>query len=895
MKDIEPKLPQEYGNDKLIPQYIRIPRILSYLNDPDDPSQIIEILMQFDKNAKPVQKEWIKTGHFIKEDVLEEAGRWGDFRETVVTPILNLWYGSRYKLILEIMFAAQDVYDKMKANRSQLNFQDLLMNATFLLKENTQAREYFQRRFTHLLVDEFQDTDPIQAEMMLLLTASDPKQNDWRKCVPKPGSLFVVGDPKQSIYRFRRADISIYNEMKEIIRHGDGKSNEGLVIQLSANFRTTQTVLDWVNKVFEPSSSNSGFPDEDSEFSPSYVSLQKGREDGKTGSVSGVYVLTIPEELSKKELAVDYEADRIAKTIRTAIDEGATLTRTSQQLTNGMSEKITPSDFMIITKKKADIRLYSRKLNELSIPNKVVGGSTLKDNRELKLLYQCLCAVINPNDPISLVAVLRSELFGISDAALYEFKKYGGAFSFLKNIPEELSETTIEIFQIAFTCLQKYSLWISKIPPLAAIEKIAHNLCLIILAGAKDGGEIEAGSFLKAIEILRDYQFNTWSIEQIVKHLGELVEEDKEFNGVSARTKTEPSVTIINLHKAKGLEAPIVFLANPFGESKHRINIHIDRQGKESKGYMAFIKEISTYNKTIVAQAPDWDVKTEIEEKFLEAEKLRLRYVAATRAGSALIITMSAAGKSKRFSPWKTFEESLLDNQEIMENKSIIMPENKMIALSEEEVIEASKRINERLPLLLEPTYSIQAAKDYSLDSPENGEEFLVSVFPSKSELSEKDSEDSRIFGPDWGSAIHRILELTFKHPFYDIQHSIMKTLEEHSLDNDLYDMAFELINNTKNSQIWDRARKSGQSFSELPFQIPLEDQNNVVKMIRGSIDLIFKEGNEWILVDYKTDFITKENYDITVNKYLSQIKIYSDAFKKCTGEKVKDNILFFL
>ncbi len=895
MEDIVQKLPQEYGNDKLIPQYQRIPRILSYFDNLSDPSQIVEVLMQFDKNIKVIQKEWIKTEYFSKEDVLEEASRWENFREKIVKPILTLWYENRYKLILEVMFAAQKVYEDMKKSHSQLNFQDLLMKTTFLLKRSTQAREYFQRRFTHMLVDEFQDTDPIQAEMMLLLTASDPKQNDWRKCVPNPGSLFVVGDPKQSIYRFRRADISIYNDMKEIIQYSDGKRNEGLVIQLSANFRTTETVLDWINKVFEPGASSSGFPRVETEYSPRYVSLQKGREDGKVGSMNGVFVLTIPEEKSKKEIAVDYEADRIAKIIRSTIDSGTTITRTVQQLANGISEKIIPSDFMIITKKKADIGIYSRKLSELSIPNKVVGGSTLKDVEELKMLYQCLCAVINPNDPISLVAALRSELFGISDVALYEFKKNGGVFSYTKKIPEKLTENTTKIFNNAFSCLQKYSLWFSEMPPLAAIEKIANDLCLIILAGAKNGGEIEAGSFLKAIEILRDFQVNTWSVEQIVKHLGELVEEDKEFIGISARTKTEPYVTVINLHKAKGLEAPIVFLANPFGESKHSINIHIDRSGKESKGNMAFNKEISQYKTVLMAYAPDWDNKVEQEEKFLEAEKLRLKYVAATRAGSALIITSNSAGKFKRFNPWNAFEESLSDSQEIMECENIKAPDKIVKALFEKDVKEATQRINKRIPLLLEPTYIIQAAKDYSLELPNNGNNILVSVFPSKNELLDKGTKSGKMLGPNWGTAIHEILDLTFKHPDYDLQHLIKKTLEQCSLDADLYDMAYETIYNTKNSHIWDRAKKSEQSFSEMPFQIQLEDQNNVPQIIRGSIDLIFKEDRGWILVDYKTDFITKENYEDIVTKYSLQVKTYSDAFEKCTGEKVKDNILLFL
>ena len=124
------------------------------------------------------------------------------------------------------------------------------MRAAKLLRDNRHVRSYFRNRFTHLLVDEFQDTDPIQAEVILLLTTANIEENDWRKVAPRPGSLFVVGDPKQSIYRFRRADIVTYNDVKVAIQKGN--SQRGRVIELSSNFRTVDSVISWVNSVFEP-------------------------------------------------------------------------------------------------------------------------------------------------------------------------------------------------------------------------------------------------------------------------------------------------------------------------------------------------------------------------------------------------------------------------------------------------------------------------------------------------------------------------------------------------------------------------------------------------------------------------------------------------------------------
>ena len=103
----------------------------------------------------------------------------------------------------------------LKAKAGRLDFLDLLIKARDLIRDDAGVRSELQQRFTHFFVDEFQDTDPLQAEILLLLAADDPGETDWRAVRPVPGKLFLVGDPKQSIYRFRRADVALYEEVKE--------------------------------------------------------------------------------------------------------------------------------------------------------------------------------------------------------------------------------------------------------------------------------------------------------------------------------------------------------------------------------------------------------------------------------------------------------------------------------------------------------------------------------------------------------------------------------------------------------------------------------------------------------------------------------------------------------
>ena len=115
----------------------------------------------------------------------------------------------------EEMRGLVDEYDQRKQRAGKLDFVDLLIHVRDLVRDQPEVRGYLQKRFTHLFIDEFQDTDPLQAEILLLLAADDPAESDWLQARPKPGKLFLVGDPKQSIYKFRRADMVLYRQVRE--------------------------------------------------------------------------------------------------------------------------------------------------------------------------------------------------------------------------------------------------------------------------------------------------------------------------------------------------------------------------------------------------------------------------------------------------------------------------------------------------------------------------------------------------------------------------------------------------------------------------------------------------------------------------------------------------------
>ncbi|MDH7498466.1 MAG: UvrD-helicase domain-containing protein, partial [Syntrophomonadaceae bacterium] len=222
--------------DELQKRIARLQRRLHFLGPGD--ASLVELLRLCERKPPRVAfKRWDTRQD--AECALEELTR---FREEVACPFLRQWREYLYPEVIDFVQPAVQHCAGMRQASSRLNFQDLLLRARDLLRDHPHVRRYFQRRWRRVLVDEFQDTDPLQAEILFYLTGTDVEQRDWRLLAPRAGSLFVVGDPKQSIYRFRRADIDTYNEVRELIEQAGGRT-----LYLTTNFRSVHPVGQWAN------------------------------------------------------------------------------------------------------------------------------------------------------------------------------------------------------------------------------------------------------------------------------------------------------------------------------------------------------------------------------------------------------------------------------------------------------------------------------------------------------------------------------------------------------------------------------------------------------------------------------------------------------------------------
>lgn len=900
MNDLIPRMPEDPGTDKLMDKYRRVVRMCRYSRGLEDISQLVRVLEELQSPAKPVQREWMKEGTFEKDEVKKEERGWNEFRSDVALEGLRICAELRYGPSMKVFEQAERIYDDLRMSRGLLSYQDLLIKAAELLRSHEHIRRYFRERFTHLLVDEFQDTDPVQAEVLMSIASDNTQCDDWRRTRPRPGSLFVVGDPKQSIYRFRRADIATYNEVKGIIA-----SRGGAIVQLSTNFRTVEPIVDWVNSVFEPNEDCTAqasdivnrFPDREFDESPGYVKLEAGRTDGLDGTLCGVYSLTVPEDMKVDEATL-YEADRIARIIRHAVDSpSVTVPRTRGETEAGESNRPRYGDFLIINYKKDRLTAYARALQEYGIPFQVTGGTALKEIHELYLLHLCLAALARPDDPVALVAALRSELFGFSDRWLYQFKKAGGNFSFYSSVPSHTPEPIPGIFSDVFARLRQYALWSSNLPAVTTVMKIADDLGLSARAASGPGGAMEAGGFAKAIEVIRSFAGDSWSFSHVVEHLGRIVDGSESYDGMSALSDELPAVRIMNLHKVKGLEAPVVFLAGISGEGAHDPVIHVDRTESRTTGYIHVYKPFGRFNhKHSIAHPEGWNEISEKEENFLQAEKLRLRYVAATRAGAALIVT-NKAGK-KGGGPWRSFRDRLSPDREISD-PSVNRPEAPVEeSWSADDVDRALAEVNDRRIQTLGPTYDSQPAKTFALEREQFDETTVIPTEPATTVQDALPTVEGE-YGVEWGSAIHGLLQTAMENPDADLKRSASTLLAQHELDENLADDAVAVVTAVIGSDLWQRATNASHRLIECPFQVMLPPEeiegSDLPTIIRGAVDLAFKEEGGWVLVDYKTDAVKASTVRAKVAHYARQVSFYARMWERCTGEAVKEKGLFFV
>ncbi len=812
---------------------------------------LIEFYELFDKNLKPTLNRWDS-----KEDAKFYFDKITSIFEVSIKPLLKEWKEYAHPKIVHFLRGALTTYGVLKAERSLLNFQDLLLTATELLKKNPLVRQYFQQKFRYLLIDEYQDTDPVQAELMFYLVSEDIHEQIWTNCKPRAGSLFIVGDPKQAIYRFRRADIDTYNRVKQLMEEHGGE-----VLQLTMNFRSLDTVTTKLNGVFA-----NLLPMSETIYQAAYRPLNSYHKDEGT-IFTGIKSLVIPSEYSLKNDIVAKDAENIAATIRSLLSEG-----------------YRPRDFMVLTRYTEGITTYANAISEGGVPVSISGEIIIGEIKEFQELVVLLKSFVDPTDEVNLIGVLRGMFFGISDEELYQWKMNGGRFSIYSEIPETLTPETKEKFAQAFAKLKLYQKWVRTLLPTTAIEKMLEDIGFYILLINSGQNKRAYRGIIQILEALRKQETSGNTTYRQITNL--LVDMVNEKTVVANLEENADAVSVMNVHKAKGLEASIVFLAHPAKRVSPDsfLTKHIKREDYHSKGYFSFSVKNGNVKKDL-AYPPQWEENKQEEIHYLMEEERRILYVAATRAEKALIISTSA--KNDKKNPWELLLE--IEGIQPIEIHSTI-PED-----SHEDLAMVSLTEYQNATVQANWLEDVQR-NTYDHWTPTINKDF------SEVAMIEREEGGGKLYG----SLVHDILEKVVKG--YYISDYVKVALDKYSIPSDRSDEVIAWINQFKQTRIWADLQIAQEIFTEVPFNFTVNTDHTMYEslikgkegghpiLVKGIIDLIYKLEDDWVIVDYKTDRPkNKEDILKLVNFYLSQLNFYKDAWQTLTNKKVKKGILYFI
>ena len=568
--------------------------------------------------AKLTQNRWgtSKAAKAAAKELHESFETW---RLGACQATLTAWREHRYAPVIAILNRAAADFARRRARSGQLGFADLLVRAAALLREKPDARAELGERFRYLLVDEFQDTDPIQAEVCFLLAASPSEGDDWRQVRPRPGALFVVGDPKQSIYRFRRADIGTYNQVKARL------AACGEVLRLTRNFRSTTAIGSLVNTRFRDV-----FPEAATPVQAAFAALETDRAPPK-----GIGVHRLMASGGNRAEIVLENAGQIAAWVAGEI----------------RGKRRTAGDFLILTWWTKDIEPVARALAERNVPA-VTTGAPLPQEHELRELILILRALADPADPVLVAAALEGLFFGLAPADLYAARKAGAPF--ILTVPPADGHP-------ASPALRRLHEWwraAGTMRPDVFLDQLLDDTGLLAWSASQPLGEARAGALLQLVEaVRRGGDEGAGDLPGMVNFLEGLLE--REAPDAPLRPGRRDVVRVMNLHKAKGLEGTVVVLAAPVPPPSVPPTRCVTREQDGSARGRLLLKA----GDAVLAQPPGWEEVAAMETAFRQAEHERLLYVAATRAKEQLVI--SDCPDQKRRACWADLAEATAGDGEL--------------------------------------------------------------------------------------------------------------------------------------------------------------------------------------------------------------------------------------
>lgn len=856
--------------------------------------------------------------HWVSEEVYErfrDAAK--SLREAIDAVAARLNFdvsaarGAAEASLLALALAADvaEEYDRRKSELGVLDFNDLLILARRLLvgPDREELRRRLGSQIRLLLVDEFQDTDPLQVELVKALC--DNKHLH--------GKLFFVGDHKQSIYRFRGAQPSVFRELREEIP-AEGR------LPLSLNFRSQPAILDFVNALFAE------------ELGPGYEPLRPARP--QVGPVPAVELLwaveaiancklqiancklpdadpqsptpnpsSLLDSMSTRERLRRIEADWIARRIRGLLDSGEKIVWDAEAAALGhpAARAARPGDFALLFRALTNVEYYEEALRRYGIDYYLVGGHAFYAQQEIYDLLNLLRTLDSPCDTISLAGVLRSPMFGLSDETIFWLLRDGFT------LPPDVEGPERQQAEFALATLTELREMKDRLPVAQLIQEALDRTGYDAMLLAEFLGERKLANLRKLVEQARSFdQAGIFTLSDFIAELSEFIARQPDEPLAATQSETTDVVKLMSIHQSKGLEFPVVIVPD-LGRPRHR-------QGPP----ITFTPELGPALKDPDAPTGH-DLLTAADNDEDAAEMSRLLYVATTRAADYLILSAGVEDfeKAKPTGPWMEMLARRFDlatGQQRGEGRGA-RDEGKAsrscVKVTMEEPVVHVKPVDPRRRRDL--LKIVEKAEQMAADGQGRQPRFLDSIDPDFSARRQysfsrltgdlhattvgHETDTSSVLDPrGLGTLVHAVLEkVNFARPG-DVPELVQRLAEQHlpAADGNLGE-PIEMIQRFLASPRAAQIVAAKESHRELEFLLswpPDGASRPGGSYFQGFIDCLYRDAaGRWRLIDYKTNQITAEDLAATAAKYEMQMQLYALAVETILGIPPIELVLCFL
>ena len=801
-------------------------------------------------------------------------------------------------------------FSAAKREKNVVDFNDFEHFCLQLLEDDEIAAEV-RAGFEEVMIDEYQDSNLVQETILLKVS------NGQR------GNRFMVGDIKQSIYRFRMANPDLFREKYVTYAKEDPADGQGLLIDLSMNFRSQAVILDSVNFIFKQL-----MTEELGEVDYKDAAELKAPDGVGAGGKTEVHIIDVTEneEDSVDNITeLDSEIDNIDKY---EVEARVVARRIQELISEGIYDA---GDIVVLMRSTGASGVFADELAKAGIAAYDSAAKGFFDSAEMLTIINFLKIIDNPRQDIPLAAVLYSPLFmfGLDELVNIRRAGQGVLYDCLMGYGlDDNGETSVKIADF----LMKLSDWrrLAVYSPVSElIWAICHESGYYDFVGAIDGGNVRQANLNRLFEQAVMYErVDRKGLFNFIKHIEKLQKEGVEV-GEGTGLENNDAVKIMSIHKSKGLEFPVVFVCG----LGRRFNLMDARSGftmHRDLGFGTFNVDLTARIKTPTLN--HYAVKRKILRESL-SEELRVLYVALTRAKEKLILTgtvgerkrqLADAASATSFMDWVLMA---LERRNEMEATHLFDVFTKTKGDFKAERQNKIDKNAETVELLRKIGYNGQNDYIYPLSR--------LAEVPSKMSVTEVKRLFYRELIKDSVEMDER-LEITFDEPAFIsgeseplaarkgiVMHTVLERIDfnEHTAEAGIKAIVADLevrriirpeevgfvnikaIERFLNTPLAERIRLSKFVRKEVRFVANSEpsrlnpgwidiDEREI--MLHGVIDLIFEENGEIVIVDYKTDKVTYGGVTEKAEQYRLQIELYTRAVEKYYGKRVKERVLYF-